>query len=256
MVETAVIVAAGLGTRLGERTETKPKGFLRVGDYTLIERSLASLEEAGIRRVCIGTGYHAEHYEALAAARPPVECVYSELYESTGSMYTLYNMRRVLNEPFLLLESDLLYEPLALELLLQHEWPDVVLGSTPTGAGDEVYIETDQAGFLRGMSKDERELASVDSELVGISKISREAYADMCDVMKRRFDSEPRLDYEHALVAVAAQTPGRIRVHTVSDLAWCEIDDESHLRRALDQVLPRVRARGSVPAAVTRRRAV
>lgn len=55
MVDTAVIVAAGLGMRLKDRTKYKPKGFLVIGEKTLIERSVENLLEFGIKNIIIGT---------------------------------------------------------------------------------------------------------------------------------------------------------------------------------------------------------
>ena len=55
-VEQAVILAAGRGTRLGDRGERIPKGFLTLGDQPIVEESLRRLREAGIRRTLIVTG--------------------------------------------------------------------------------------------------------------------------------------------------------------------------------------------------------
>ena len=47
-MKTAVILAAGRGTRLGPRGKTMPKGFLRIGDRPIVEESIARLRMAGI----------------------------------------------------------------------------------------------------------------------------------------------------------------------------------------------------------------
>ena len=240
MIDTAAIVAAGFGSRLNELTAAMPKGFLRIGGQSLIERSIQSLLDFGIHRIIIGTGYQSEHYEALAAQMPELTTVKSDVYATTGSMYTLWNMRQVIDRPFLLLESDLLYEPRALALLLADARPDVVLASDATHSGDEVYIETDDADGLVAMSKDRTQLGRVDAELVGITKISLETYAGMCRTMEAHLETRPKLDYEYALVDVAKTRP--VHVLRADGLAWCEVDDAQHLRRANEQILPRVEA--------------
>ena len=111
MVKTAVIMAAGMGTRFGKYTETIPKGFIECGDLSMVERSIRTLIACGIERIVIGTGYHKEKYEALKGTYPQIECVFSPRYAETNSMYTLYNCRDVIgNDDFLLLESDLVFE--------------------------------------------------------------------------------------------------------------------------------------------------
>ena len=110
MVRTAVIMAAGLGSRFGKMTESMPKGFIEVGGIAMVVRSIETLLSCGITRIIIGTGYKKEAYERLAERYPQVECVYSVKYASTNSMYTLYNCREAIgDDDFLLLESDIIY---------------------------------------------------------------------------------------------------------------------------------------------------
>ena len=239
-VETAVILAAGLGSRLNDRTLEKPKGFLMLNGVSLIERSCRQLAAQGIKRILVGTGYLADAYREFAASfsQALVECVRSERYATTGSMYTLYNMRSTLDGPFLLLESDLLYESRALQLLLDEPAPDLILASGLTGSGDEVYLQIDSGSRLVALSKDRDRLARIDAELVGISKLSEQAYDLACAFMEDQTASNPELGYEDALVEVSGLCP--IRVLKDEGLVWCEIDDEFHLERAREKILPRL----------------
>jgi 2-aminoethylphosphonate-pyruvate transaminase len=240
MIKTAVILAAGLGSRLKDRTRTMPKGFIPVGGRPLMERSVENLLGAGIQRIIIGTGHVAEYYEEYAQKKPQISCFKNERYSSTGSMYTLYNLRERIDEDFLLLESDLLYEKAGLTIVMNHPRPDVILASGPTRSGDEVFIETD-AGLLVNMSKQAGELKSSDAELVGITKICHSTFRAMCAYAEQEFPARPKLDYEYVLVGVGKFIP--IHVERVSDYAWCEIDDENHLRRAENIILPQIKER-------------
>ena len=65
MYKTAVIMAAGLGTRFGHYTERIPKGFVECGGVSMIERSVKTLIDCGITRIIIGTGYLKEKFEDL-----------------------------------------------------------------------------------------------------------------------------------------------------------------------------------------------
>ncbi len=241
-VKSAVILAAGLGSRLGQRTSSIPKGLLSVGGMPLVERSVRLLKEFGIEKIYLGTGYLAEQYNVFAKQFSEVSCILSPLYETTSSMYTLYNMRSDLNEPFLLLESDLLYESRALSEILSVPAENVILASGPTLSGDEVYIETDISGNLVNVSKKKSELRSTDAELVGINKISPSLYQTMCQVMETSLVNQPKIDYEKAFVL--STNRHAIAVHKVPDLVWGEIDDESHLSRASSLLLPKLKAIG------------
>ena len=63
MITSAVILAAGLGSRLKERTKLQPKGFLELENKSLIERSINKLISCGIENIYIGTGYLSEVYD-------------------------------------------------------------------------------------------------------------------------------------------------------------------------------------------------
>jgi choline kinase len=238
-VKTAVILAAGMGTRLRSEHEGLPKGFLELNGQSLIERSIKLLQQAGITDIVIVTGYLAEHYEQLAERSAGlVRTVHNEKFAESGSMYSLCCARDLLDGDFLLLESDLLYEARALDVLLAHESPDAILLSGPTNAGDEVYVEA-PTGSLISMSKSKSELGSVAGELVGISKISAELFAAMTHLARERFRETLRYDYETDCLVDTAQNRA-IDCPVVADLIWTEIDDPAHLERARKEILPKL----------------
>lgn len=241
-VDTAVILAAGLGVRLGNMSNERPKGFIELGGEPIIERSVRLLTAAGIARTVIVTGHLAEFYRALAARHPEIELVHNPSYADSGAMYSLYLARERPKHDFLLLESDLIYEQRALDALLAAPGRDVLLVSGTTHSGDEVYVEA-AAGRLTGLSKQRGELrGEVIGELVGITRMSPACLAAMCAYAEPVFASTLKLDYERALVAAAGALP--VRCLRIPDLIWTEIDDERHLERARTVVYPAIAARG------------
>ena len=241
-IRTAVILAAGMGTRLaGQHTES-PKGFLEMGAKPIVEESVDKLVQAGIERVLIVTGHLAEFYQKLASLRPGlIETVYNPRFADSGSMYSLYCARSRVDADFLLLESDLVYEQRALDVLLEGDAADAVLMSGSTQAGDEVYIQA-PGGLLEQMSKDAGELSSVDGELVGICRVSSGLYRRMCELAASEFEDGLHVAYETDTL-VAAASGMAIQCPLVPDLVWGEIDDEHHLRRVREKVYPLLRAR-------------
>ncbi len=238
-MNTAVIIAAGMGTRLREAHADSPKGFLELGGHSLIEQSIARLERAGINDIVIVTGYLAEHYEQLALRYEGlVRTVHNPEFAASGSMYSLFCARDLIDDGFLLLESDLLYESRALEVLIADESADAIMLSGQTNAGDEVYVEA-PSGQLIAMSKDRGSLNIVTGELVGISKISRGLFAMMKHLSREHFSESLHYDYETDCLVEAAQS-WEIACPVVADLIWTEIDDPAHLERARKEVLPRL----------------
>ncbi len=238
-VDTAVIMAAGLGLRINQHMDERPKGFIEIDDISLIERSLHILSKYNIQRFIIGTGYQAQYYEKLAAKNPGIVLKKNPIYDQTNSFYTWYNLRALIDGDFLLLESDLLYEERAIAHLLQAEEGDVVLASGRTHSKDEVYIETDDRGILVKMSKDRSVLGRVFGELTGISRISLKTFRRICDHFGPDEALTRKIDYETALTTISRQYP--IRVDKIEDLIWTEIDMVSHLNRARDTIHPRIK---------------
>lgn len=249
MINTAVILAAGRGTRLaltkpGEiELRDRPKGFLTLGSRPIVEESIDFLEAAGVREVVVVTGYGAEHYDELARRRRGlVRTVYNARFAESGSMFSLYVARDAARGPFLLLESDLVYEPRALSALLACPAPDAILVSGPTGAGDEVYVEA-RGGDLMNMSKRRADLGpGVVGELCGISKISGALFERMLRISAAAFERSLTFDYETDCL-VAAAREASVHCLVIEDLVWGEIDDPSHLDRVRCDVYPEVRRR-------------
>ena len=129
-VETALILAAGLGSRLGQRGRAAPKGFLQLGERPIVEESVALLAAAGIRRVVIVTGHLSEFYAELRQRAPRlIETVHNPDFASTGSLRSLACARELVDADLLLLESDLIYERRAVAVALSDPRQDVVLVS-------------------------------------------------------------------------------------------------------------------------------
>jgi choline kinase len=247
MGPTAVILAAGLGARLRGAWPDEPKGCLRIGGETLVERQLRLLAARGVTRTVVVGGYRIESYRRIASTRPGVEVVDNPAYAETDSMASLdLALARLPGEDVLVLESDLYYEPRALDAVLGHQAPDVVLASGPTGAGDEVWVEAPGQRVL-ALSKDPARLRSRDGEYVGVVRVSAALGATLRLLYSRfvaaRGHGGMAYDTE-ALDAAAARHA--LALCLVPDLLWGEIDDLGHLARVRDRVAPAVAAR--VPA--------
>ena len=237
MIKQAVILAAGLGSRLKDRTAAMPKGFIEVGGKAVVEWSAQKLLAAGVEEIVIGTGHCREYYDRLAEKYPAIKTVFNAAFASTGSMGTLAVCAPHIKGDFLLLESDLIYDAAGLFVLRNESRKNVLLASGPTDSGDEVYLEAPD-GVLRALSKNGRDLASVDGELVGISRFTPAFLQAMCDYAREL----PKLDYESAAAAVSRNDPHRFPafVRKINGYAWREIDDERHLAMAEQVVLPHI----------------
>jgi len=234
----AVILAAGLGSRLKNRIKNIPKGFLELNNIPIVEWSIRKLIGIGIDKIIIGTGHCRKYYENLAVKYPVIETVYNPDFANTGSMSTLAVCAKKITGDFLLLESDLIYDSIGLFMLINDTHSNVVLASGETKSGDEVYISTIGNNILKMVSKNKTELPRVYGELVGITKLTVKYLNAMLEYAENNNDN-PKLDYETAMAIVSKEEyPAYVR--KIEYYTWCEIDDENHLRIARNEIFPKI----------------
>lgn len=233
----AVILAAGIGSRLRNIHTNKPKGFIQFGEKPIIEESIAKLILLGINEIIIVTGYQNQYYEDLKLKYPFLKTIKNEIFETTGSMYSLWTAKELIGDDFLLLESDLIYELEALQTLINSKYENTILLSGRTNAGDEVYVGID-GNRIVNMSKSIDDIKIMGGELVGISKISFNLYKLMIETAEAHFSKKANYHYEDCLTDVSSKSV--INYELIEDLAWLEIDDENHYTRAQELIYPRI----------------
>ncbi len=237
-IRSAVILAAGMGARLKGRTKFTPKSFVRLGDKTILEESILRLLDVGIQRIVIVTGYLSEQFEPLKARYGgKVELVHNPHFADSGTLYSLSCARELVEESFLLLEADLVYERRALTTCLEHPSDNVLLVAGFSNTSDEYFVES-RNGDLLTISRNRESLgAEVRGEMVGICKISYSLFSQMLPTSDYRFQTTRHLGYEmDGLISAARDMP--ISCPVVDDLVWCEIDDETQYAHARDNIYP------------------
>ena len=249
----AVILAAGLGLRLRSVIGEVPKGLLEIQGSGLLERSIQLLSSCGVTKFFVVTGFQHQILEDRLCDQlrgTHLDFVHNQQYASTGSMASLATMKGQVQEDFLLLESDLIYERRALELLLESGQSDTVLTSGQTNSNDEVWIygelrggkaESLEFGRIRYINKQPSSQFALRGELVGISWLSADLFEAMCDYHAANKPRTLQYHYEENISDLSAER--EISYLKIPDLVWAEIDMESHYRRVLNEVYPRIQAR-------------
>lgn len=144
-VRTALLLAAGQGSRLAPLTDAVPKCLVSMGEVPILERLVCSLDSHGIERLVIVTGYKGEtirDYLGESFGGIAIEYLVSPLFETTNNIYSLWLARHLIDEPFLLVESDVVFDEHLLAPLLQ---PDRIAVSRqlPWMSGTTVTLDGD-----------------------------------------------------------------------------------------------------------------
>ena len=237
---TALILAAGLGVRMGPRGTLTPKGLIEMGGVGLVPQSVDSLRRWGVDRIVIVTGHLAEQYESTFAGHD-VELIHNSDYQTTGSLLTLSKGLDVIEGPCVILESDLIYAPQVLDGVRRGQ--DCFMVSGPTGAGDEVYtwFDADAGNRMQLISKQLSDRSDTPAgEMIGVTGLSGESVENMRDVAARVYARSPGAHYEDGLVELSKTTP--IECVLFPEIPWAEIDDEDMLAAAARDVFPKILA--------------
>ncbi len=121
-VTTALLLAAGTGSRLSPLTRTSPKCLTEVGGLPILERLVNNLADQGIERLVVVIGHLGDHIRDFLnhkAGDMRVDYIPSPKYLTTNNIYSLWLAREHIREPFLLVESDLVFDASMLEDMLE-----------------------------------------------------------------------------------------------------------------------------------------
>ena len=236
----AVILAAGMGKRLRPITDRLPKGLVEIEGKPLLEYSLNALIKNGIKDVVLVVGFlggmfqqrFGNEYRCLK-----IEYVENKEYDKTGSMYSLTEAEGMIKGDIILLESDLLYDPMAIEILLNSELKDCFLVSKLSNSGDEVYICVDDNQKIielgKNISNESKKCAI--GEMVGISKFSRGLLKRVFKEAKKDYGQNHLNRHYEERVFLTSKSGFPIYALLCDDLDWIEIDKMDDLKRAKEK---------------------
>lgn len=233
IVKEAVILAAGKAEDFG-----KPVGMLEIEDLKLIDRTLNILKENGINKITIVTGYKSEYYEEYFKDSKNITLVKSDTYKWTGTMHSLSLAKDYVEDDFLLIENDLIFEGRAIKELAESENHDCILFTNESGSGDEAFVEI-RDNHLFKMSKDIHQFNRIDGEMIGLTKISYKLYQMMLEEFKGNVN--PYLNYEYVLLDVARNY--NIGFVKIDDLAWGDADTKKEYEKIVNHLYPTIRRR-------------
>ena len=123
-ITTALLLAAGTGSRLFPITKNAPKCLTLVNDKSILERLINNLKSQGFKRLVIVTGHEHKCITDFLGDKSGdicIEYIHSPLYKTTNNIYSLWMARNIINEPFVLFESDLVMNSALLDDMM---YPD------------------------------------------------------------------------------------------------------------------------------------
>jgi L-glutamine-phosphate cytidylyltransferase len=147
-VRTAVLLAAGLGSRLAPFTDAVPKCMVPVTGVPILGRLARCLDRLGFQRLVVVTGYKSDvirDYLGESFGGVSIDYVVSPVFDTTNNIYSLWLARDLIDEAFLLVESDLVFDEDLLEPLLR---PDRIAVSRQLPWMSGTTVTLDDSGIV------------------------------------------------------------------------------------------------------------
>ncbi|MFC5971913.1 HAD-IIA family hydrolase [Halomarina salina] len=232
----AVILAAGIGSRLRPITLSVPKGCVPVAGRPILAHQLHAYADAGVENVTVVAGYLADQTRsccrAVAEERDDlsVSVVENELYANTNNLYSLNLLReRLAGEPFLLSNGDVVFDPEVVERLLAADGKSAIACDYTTYSGEAMKVTVDETDHVDHIAKDV-ERGDAHATSIDLYRFSGAFSARLFDRAERLLDAEYDAWTEVAiddLLDESAVVPA-----SIGGSDWVEIDDHDDLQVA------------------------
>ena len=235
----AIILAAGMGRRLGDYTKDNTKCMVPVNGVKLIDRLLGQLSKQSLNRVIIVVGYKGQELRDYIGNRYDgqlnIEYAENPVYDKTNNIYSLALVKDKLQEDdTLLIESDLIFSDNMIPMLIQNTYPNLALVAKYETWMDGTMVKLDDdQNIVNFISKDAFDYNEVDSyyKTVNIYKLSRQfsqqKYVPFLDAYTKAVGNNEY--YENVLRIISLLNNHDIKALPIGNEKWYEIDDKQDL---------------------------
>ncbi len=227
-VTTALLLAAGAGTRL--LTNSYPKCLTEVCGIAILGRLLSCLVEEGFERLVVVVGHRGEQirdYLDSHASGLEIHCIDCREYATTNNIYSLWLAREHIRAPFVLIESDLVFDSRLLGLLRASNRIAVArfrppMHGTTVSFDDSGRVEAFAVGTLNGARRAYK--------TVNLYSLSLPLWQEVGRRLEQRIASGRVHDYYEVVFAdMAYEGLLPFRAVHFDDGRWCEIDTPEDL---------------------------
>ncbi len=232
----AIILSAGQGSRLLPLTESIPKCLLQIGASTLLERQIRSLHEAGIDDIVIVTGFGSgaveRCVEKLDVEGLTARCVFNPFYNVADNLASCWMVRHEMDQEFVLLNGDTLFEPKVCETLLAAPATAITLAidRKPSYDSDDMKVQLDGSRLME-VGKTLAD-GAIDGESIGMTRFLREGSEIFVKVLEQLMRTPNSLSWWYLRAIGILADRGVVQTQSVEGLQWNEVDFPHDLERA------------------------
>lgn len=231
----AIILAAGMGRRLGDLTKENTKCMVPVNGVRLIDRLLGQLSGLSLKRVIIVVGYKGQELKDYIGHRydDQLKIVYAEnpIYDKTNNIYSLSLVKQQLQEDdTLLIESDLIFSDSLFQMIIADPYPNLALVAKYESWMDGTMVRLDaDNNIVNFVPKKAFKYEDIDSyyKTVNIYKFSRDfsqqKYVPFLEAYCHALGNNEY--YEQVLRVITLLDHAELKALPIGNEKWYEIDD-------------------------------
>ena len=235
----AIILAAGVGKRLGTVAKGRPKCLVEVGGQSLLSRHLDNLSSLGILQVVIVVGYELQQIRQAVASSSfsgNVQFVVNEQF-TRGSITSLWEARHEIDEDVVIMDADVLYHPDILRRLVESSFLNALLVDETVSQQTEECMVAVQRERVIKLSKRLPSQYDFIGEGVGFLKVGKADGATLLQSVEEPIKAGLLdMEYEDALQDFFEKAV--VSYERIGGLPWVEIDFPEDIERAENEVLP------------------
>ena len=237
----AIILAAGVGKRLWDITQHRPKCLIEIGGRSLLHRYLAALAGLGVRRATIVVGYRQEMIrDAVAgdACGVKVDFLVNDQFHR-GSISSLWIARTALDDDAIVMDADVLFHREILRRLVESRYENALLmDETVKQTGEECMVVV-AGGRVVALSKKMPEQYDYAGEGVGFLRVRHADTPHLVASLQSHVDQGSwNMEYEDALLQFFQTV--KVGHEKIGGLPWTEIDFVEDVKKAELDVLPKL----------------
>lgn len=234
----AIILAAGMGKRLGELTQNNTKCMVKVNGISLIDRTLTQLSQLDLARVVIVIGYKGDNlrqYIGNEYKGLKIEYIENPVYDKTNNIYSLSLAKKELQEDdTLLVESDLIFDDSLFPMIVDNPYPNLALVAKYETWMDGTMVRLDdENNIVNFVPKKAFKYSDIDCyyKTVNIYKFSKEFlcthYVPFLDAYTKALGNNEY--YEQVLRVITLLDKCDLKALPLNGQKWYEIDDVQDL---------------------------
>ena len=234
----AIILAAGMGTRLASVTGGMPKCLVKVGGVPLVDRLIERIGEAGIEEVILVTGHRAEELrEHVSQIDHPLAksavFVHNDHFSDMGNFYSLLVAEEAVGDSsFIKIDGDVLMDSEVLPKIMAAPGPAVLAVDMRDGMGEEeMKVRLDDDGRVVELNK-RMDPSQAAGEFIGVDRVDAEIASTVFDMLRVLMEVGETDEYYERAYERLIESGAHYVVADVTTCTWTEIDDDNDLQHA------------------------